>query len=317
VNAVFGAEDPNLSRARTEFARGTELVSSARWAEALAAFEQSDQLRPHAITKFNIGACLRAMGRYTNARIALAEALERTRAHKELPAALVKEANAFLLEIDQLVVQVDTTIAPADARIAVDGHPLTLEDPSSTDPRPRVVAGVAPPGAGTRAPASSFVLILDPGPHVFLLSRKGFAAVAVRQSYPPGAKESLDLQLDRLPATLQVASNVPSAVVRVDGLDVGVAPVKLRRPAGEHQLEVRRDGYVTYRSEVLLRPGENVSMRAELARESQSLTSQWWFWTTAAVVVTGVAAGTYYATRPEPEPPPLNGGGLGWVVPIP
>jgi hypothetical protein len=47
------------------------------------------------------------------------------------------------------------------------------------------------------------------------------------------------------------------------------------------------------------------------------LTGKWWFWTAVGAVVVGSAVGTYYATRPDPERPPVDGGGLGWSVRVP
>src|SRR6187402_143183 len=61
-------DPPQVVKARELFVRGTTLVQSAQWAEALDAFEQSAALRPHPITTYNIGACERALGRYTVAR---------------------------------------------------------------------------------------------------------------------------------------------------------------------------------------------------------------------------------------------------------
>lgn len=72
-------EDSRTLRAREEFLRGTELVQKAQWAEALGAFERSAKLRPHAITRFNIGACQRALRRYTRARASLLQALEQNK----------------------------------------------------------------------------------------------------------------------------------------------------------------------------------------------------------------------------------------------
>lgn len=309
--------DPSLAEARAEFARGTELVRDARWAEALSSFERSATLRPHSITRFNIGACLRGMGRYTRARLAFREALARNASNPgELPAALVKEAEAFLGEIEQLMARAQVTVAPADATIAVDGQPLARDERADSSGRIRTIAGILPPGPGTQLPASSFEVALDPGPHVFLITRKGFANVVVNRSFAAGSSEVLDLRLDHLPATLHVGASAEAAVVTLDGLDVGVAPVELTRPAGTHRLEVRKEGFLTYKSDLALRSGERVSVKAELARETTPLTRKWWFWTAAGVLVAGVAAGTYYATRPEPQQPPLNGGGLGWVVPV-
>src|SRR5438477_204503 len=70
------ADEEAVSEARQRFVEGADLVKRAQWAEALAAFERSDRLRPHAVTRYNIGACERALGRYARARASFERALE-------------------------------------------------------------------------------------------------------------------------------------------------------------------------------------------------------------------------------------------------
>src|SRR5260370_38383552 len=79
----------HVAEARKLFVDGAELVKRAQWSEALAAFEQSARLRPHAITTYNIGACHRAMGRYPRARGAFGRPLaESNAANNQLPESL-------------------------------------------------------------------------------------------------------------------------------------------------------------------------------------------------------------------------------------
>src|ERR1044071_2854227 len=70
------AEDAKVVRAREEFLRGLGHIRDLQYSDALAAFERSANLRPHAVTTYNIGACLRAMGQYTMAHRKLNEALK-------------------------------------------------------------------------------------------------------------------------------------------------------------------------------------------------------------------------------------------------
>src|SRR5437763_13972053 len=92
----------DTTRARAEFVTATDHVKNARWGEALAAFERSAELRPHALTTFNIGACERALGRYTRARVTLQKALGANDAAggKELAASFVTDAKNWMEEID-------------------------------------------------------------------------------------------------------------------------------------------------------------------------------------------------------------------------
>jgi hypothetical protein len=72
------ANDPNVAQARDAFLLGADLAKGAQWAEALAAFERSASLHPHALTTYDIGVCERALGHYTRARDRFAAALVET-----------------------------------------------------------------------------------------------------------------------------------------------------------------------------------------------------------------------------------------------
>lgn len=294
VLVTTSARADDLVEAREQFRRGAELAKDAQWGAALAAYERSAKLRPHPWTTYNIGVCERALGQYVRARKTFERALEQRTSDADLPSATVEDVKRFLAEIDRLVGSIDLTVEPPDARIAVDGHP-----------HEEVTKG------GTAR------LVLDPGRHVIVLSREGFSDAVHAEDVRPGDRRAVKLALDRLPATLAVRASKPDAVVAVDGLDVGVAPVDLLRPAGTHHVVVRKSGHLPYETDAVVRPGQRVELVAALKEEKPSLLSRWWFWTAAGVVVTGAAVTTYALTRPDPERPPLDGGGLGWTVRAP
>lgn len=306
--------DP-VAEARAEFVRGAAFIRELQYAEALAAFERSASLRPHAVTTYNIGACQRALGRYALAQKTLKRALEQdaAAASAELSPSLKSELNGFLEQIERLLARVEVVMTPADAALTVDGHPLEVVH-GAAGSTPVLVAGTRPPGPGEPPPASTFTMVTDPGSHVITLSRKGFADAVVNKAFGPGTTTSLRLELDRLPATIAVASDRPGAVVTVDALDVGVAPIDIQRPAGKHHVAVKKLGFVTYEADLEAHPGERIDLKATLREDKPALTQRWWFWTAAGVLVAGVATATYFATRPAPERPPLDGGGLGWTL---
>lgn len=301
-----------VSKAREEFLLGAAFIRELQYADALGAFERSAQLRPHAVTTYNIGACFRALGKYTLARKTLEAALaqDSVAGGKELSDSLKAEARGFLAQIEQLLARVDVTLAPADATVTVDGAPLDRAQGDGTT----LVAGTRRPGPGEPPPSARFSMIIDPGTHLFTMTRKGFADAVVNRAFLPGGATALTLELDKLPATLAFSSTVAGAAVSVGGVDVGTTPVDISRPAGLYHVTVKKPGFITYEADVEARPGERVDLRAALKEDKPALTQRWWFWTAAGVVVAGVAAGTYFATRPEPERPPLSGGGLGWTL---
>jgi hypothetical protein len=295
--------------ARTHFIRGAELAREARWAEALASFERAAAIAPHAVTTYNIGACERAIGRYTRARRSFQRALEQHRAatEGELPEALVTQTQTFLAEIDGLLAHASVSVVPPEALLAVDGAPLERLSEA------QFAAGTRAAGDGEPVIALMDVA-LDPGVHVFTLRRKGFATAVVNRSFAPAERAVLRLELDRLPASISVNADQAAAIVAIDGFDIGPAPVEAKRASGSYRVVVRKQGFVPYEASVRVEPGEATKLDAKLVPERTPITKRWWFWTaTAAVVAAGVTV-TYFAARPKPEPPPYDGGSTGWIV---
>jgi len=308
-------EAPDIVRAREQFASGAGLVRTAQWAEALAAFEESSRLRPHPITTYNIGACQRALGRYTVAQAMLERALAEEAGSAKLPESLRAEAKTYLAEIGRLLVHVKLSIRPSDASVAVDGRPLQTVD--RVDGSKFLVAGLRAAGRGEILPAASVEVVLDPGTHLLTLSRKGFTDQLANRTFSPGTSQALTLNLDKLPATLRVSSNEEQSAVRVDLIDVGYAPIEIQRPAGPYLIVVEKPGFSSYETRVKMNPGEDADIKATL--KATPITQKWWFWSAVGVVATGAVVGTYFATRPPPPPerPPLDGGGLRWTLQVP
>ncbi len=309
-------EDPKTV-ARDAFLRGAKLVRDAQWAEALQAFEESSRARSHALTSFNIGACHRAMGKYTLARKDFERSLAENEksGQKELSPALADETKRAAEEVGKLLAHVDLELRPEEVSIAVDGRPL--EAMSDEGGKPVLLAGTMPVGPGKPAPKGKFSVLVDPGAHVITVSRRGFADAVRNETLAPGATSELRLELDRLPATMRVASAPEGGQVLVDGADVGLAPLTISRPAGRYHVTVKHKGFLPFETQAALDPGQSVDVTAKLAEDKPTLTQKWWFWTGAGVVLAGAATATYFLTRPAPERPAVDGGGLGWAVKAP
>lgn len=265
------------------------------------------------MTLFNVGACERALGSYARARRTLSRALEldRTAASGTLPDSARGDIDALLAEIAAILVTVDVHLEPAAATIAVDGRPLETTVAGAI---PTLTAGLASPGPGRAPPSGDFKLELDPGAHVLVLSRPGFEDIVRRETFAKGRSTSLDLVLARLDGALEVRADRAGAAVSVDGVDVGAAPITVRRPAGRYHVAVRKTGFVSFETDAVLEAGGRVELSAPLAVEKTPVTKTWWFWTIAGGVVAAATVTTYFATRPDPERPAANGGGLGWVL---
>ncbi len=202
-------------------------------------------------------------------------------------------------------------IVPREATFSVDGRPIVAIDAA----KGLYGAGVASPGAGVAAPSESFDLVLDPGNHVFLLSRKGFSDAVVNKTLAPSKEPaSLVFELEKLPARISISSSVKDAIVRVGPVDVGPVPVDVYRPAGSYPITVQKEGFVPYEGSVSVKAGEESKLNAVLKKKSFNVAEKWWFWTSIVAAAGTVAVVTYFVVRPEPDPPPYNGGSTGWVV---
>lgn len=310
------ADDSATDRARAEYVSGQALVANQQWGEALAAFERSMELRPHSLTLFNLGVCERNLGHYTRARLDFF----RTRVRQAGPGAgelaknYLDDITAYEAEIQPLLVHLHLVVLPADAALQVDGRPLAADE---VQPGGGMAEGILAPGPGAAIPGGEVDVLLDPGQHVFTLTRKGFANAVASRAFRAGEQATLRLEADRLPATFHVWADRPSAIVRIGGYDVGMAPVEVSRPAGAYDVEVVRAGFVTYRGRITARPGESFDLQAHLPEQPIALTQRWWFWTGVAAVVTGAALTTYFLTRPAPTRPAADAGSLDWVAHIP
>jgi hypothetical protein len=308
-------------QAREAFRQGAGLARDAQWAAALSAFDRSYKLHPSAGTTFNIAVCERALGQYVRARRTFQRALDEKKSDADLPDAQVQDIKRFLGEIDRLIGTIDVTLSPADATVTVDGAPLESSGAaggSSGSSSSSYLAGTLPAGQGKPVSTAHFKVDVDPGAHVFVIARDGYADAVKSITVRPGEKTAkLDLNVARLPASLTVSADRPESVVSINALDVGLAPVELTRPAGKYHVVVRRPGFLAYEVDTKLEWGQKTELRAKLEPEKPSLLTRWWFWTAAGVVVVGAAVTTYAVTRPDPERPPLDGGSLGWAARAP
>lgn len=301
------------AKVREEFRAGAKLIEESEWAAALAAFERSRALRDHPVTTYNIGVCQRFLGRYTLAERTLMQSLEKGPDEKnELPQMFRQQAEGYLAEIRKKLAHVTVKLTPPRAATAFDGRPLVPAGSGS-----ELVAGVAPPGEAKSIGAASFVVIADPGAHVLTFQLEGHDTIEVRRDLKPGATEEISVSLTEQNAELQIDADRSRAVVRVDDVDVGLTPIAVTRPPGQHSVVVQKDGFVTYKTALTLRPGQRTRLAAELPVEKIPITKRWWFWTGAAAIVAGGVLVTYFVTRPDPEPPPYQTGTTGWLVPLP
>jgi hypothetical protein len=252
------SQDATTDQARALFNEGTDKAHHGEWALALTAFERSSALHPHAVTTYNIGYCERALGRYMRARKMLGEALAENAAHGgvELPDDLAAGARSYLAETEQQIARAVVSVSPEGASITIDGRPL--ERAVTDGAHPIAWAGTRALGPAEPVPASTFELHLDPGPHVFVVSKVGFAYEVSTRTFEPGSEQNLVITLSPSAPTAVTASvsvgradaaarrAAPSRIPLVVALGVGAAGLATGAVAGAVAIGIKDEGRSHY-----------------------------------------------------------------------
>ncbi|APR86580.1 PEGA domain protein [Minicystis rosea] len=219
ADAKSEAVDPHTEEARDAFRIGSALAKQAQWIDALAAFERSAKLRPHAVTTYNIGFCERALGRFTRAKKSLTRALGAP--GNELPADLAAEARGYLAEIDHRIARGVITLTKAGATVSVDGRPL--EAAGGTPAHPVLIAGTREPGPAEPVAATAFDLTLDPGTHVIVVGVSGAPDTVVTRDFAAGSTTSLGIGPVDAPPKPPPPKPVPPSTGRRTGAIVALS----------------------------------------------------------------------------------------------
>jgi len=184
------AADEKVTGARTAFERGAKAAAEERWGDALAAFEESSALRPHATTTYNIGYCERARGHAVRARqhFALALVQDKTSGGTELTEELRQSANKYLEET-RAQIATPKLVVPAGVTITVDGRPL---EPATEG---LMLAGTRNPGPGEKVPSTSFSIEIDAGAHEVVIAAPDGRSKVAHEYFPPGSTKEVRMEL--------------------------------------------------------------------------------------------------------------------------
>ncbi len=220
TSTTASAQGADAPLAREAYVLGSQLAKQGQWADALAAYQRSHKLRPHATTLFNIGYVQRALGELVHARASLKSALLRHAAHPgEMDGSLVKEADGYLAELEQRIPRVSLRVAPGGSRLAVDARPLRRDAFSD-----RVVF-VVDQGGEARTVPDTFELMLDPGEHQLRLEAPDGRSKTHTISLAAGQVQAIELELPAVAVetTAQADFGWPIALTAlgVGGLLVG------------------------------------------------------------------------------------------------
>jgi hypothetical protein len=137
------------------------------------------------------------------------------------------------------------------------------------------------------------------GRHTFEARAPGF--LAARQTSDVVYKEplsvTLDLAAERHQGHLRIQATPAEAAIELDGKVVGSGTWDGALPSGGHQLIVKRSGFQTYTSEIMINDDQSREVNATLLAEKGS---HWIAWTVgAALVVAGGAVASYFLFQPN------------------
>jgi tetratricopeptide (TPR) repeat protein len=94
-------------------------------------------------------------------------------------------------------------------------------------------------------------------------------------SVPPAEKKEIKkiiVEMEKSLATLEITVSASGAAVRIDGKDAGKSPLpgSFRLDPGGHEVEVKKDGYETFKKEIILKTGEKRKLVVTLYVEGQT-----------------------------------------------
>jgi hypothetical protein len=108
------------------------------------------------------------------------------------------------------------------------------------------------------------------GPHVISASASGYESYQSTINLEPGVKQIIDISLtqtEKGDGLLHVYS-YPWSDLYVDGVSQGTTPTAkpLSFPEGEHEIQLRRDGFKTYSKTINLAKGQVTHVKVDLEK---------------------------------------------------
>lgn len=275
--------------ARQQFDAGVALLHDGRFAEALVRFERARTLREVPAVMVNLALAQRGVGRYVEAERSLARYVEL--AQGRLDRTRQAEVTRLRAEIQAALAHLTIRVDGEGAAVSLDGRALT---------------------AAQRAEA----IAVDPGVHVVEVSGEAIETERAQGTLARGQRLTLSLHARPRDVRARLTIEAPAdAAVTVDRRPLGRGPQVVLTSPDAHEVEVRREGYETFRASVtsLARQDERVVvvMRRPVDTAPGSIVTRWWFWTGVGALAAGTTAVVLYATRPTE---PAETGSLRYAV---
>jgi hypothetical protein len=262
-----GAGD-DLEGAKRHFQQGVALYNEGNYNSALVEFQAAYKSHPTAGVLYNIGLTLKALFRYGEA----IESLQKYMADDpKLTPERKNEVQTLIADMKLLLADVTIYVVPDGATVLLDGRTIGT-------------APLKPMGIAA-------------GNHVIEATAEGFKASRKEVVIVAQQPLAVELKLAAIPKTgkVHITASQPLSHVKIDGRDMGVAPVDTELSIGGHQLEVEAVGYMTNRSELVIAGGQTrdvaVTMDLPPPPQHQPVYAKWWFWAAAGAVVLGAVVG--------------------------
>jgi len=249
--------------------RANEAMIALHPAEALAGYRKAYELSSEPALLYNMGHAL--------------EALE------DFPAALVeyeefgRKATPDLkarVRLDELLAETQLKVTLLTIQCPVAGARVLFRDKT----------------LGTVPPSGHLDVRVNSGPAHVEVDADGYGPFVRDVQLPGGGVLSVTAELvpTEKAGVLTVATDPGGGKVRLDGKDLGVAPVEASVTAGMHTVSVSRSGFRSVESSVVVAARDRKSVTLKL-EPVPSILTRWWFWTGVAAVVAGGVVASYAA----------------------
>ena len=233
------------AEARRHFKLGIKLYQDTNYSGALAEFEAAYAAKPGPSSLQNVALCQKALFRYREAAATLEQLLE---AHgRELSEGETKAVTDAIGELHGLVGSIVVDVEPSEAKVTIDGRAVALGE---------LRAGVD----------------LNVGEHTLVADLPGYARLSRVVRVASGQKRvPVELKLKATDGFLNVSASDPRAAIAIDGTTRAFHEWRGGvKPDTEHLIQVFREGYESFETNVTVGLGKTVEVRAELGPRSDA-----------------------------------------------
>ncbi len=175
----------------------------------------------------------------------------------------------------ELSIRLDGYKAVQQPLLVEAGQPQTLAEFALDEADAVLRLASRPEGAsvtvnGTFRGRTPLTLALEPGELSALrLFKDGYAAATRRITLGSGEERSMSVTLSAQLGTIRFSATPGDAELFIDGIARGSADQVIELPARSHAIEIRKPGYVTYKTSITPRTGVEQRVEARLQTEAE------------------------------------------------